>query len=462
MADNVDGVPIRHEKGNFWKQILNEVAAQATRRLPTNKRLLVVGDSYSGKTSLISKLRTPGDDNYKKGAGLKYTYLDVHDEERDEHTRLNVWIQDGSSHFNNLLKFVFTSESVKDLMIAICVDMCKPWRIIDSLEKWNRILHEHLHSLHLPAKELNAMEAKLSNDFQAYRDVEIDEEKIKKNSSESDELNTPLGDKVLTSNLGIPIIVIVTKSDHMTTLEKDYRDEHFDFIQKNIREFCLKCGAALLYTSSKESCNISTLYKYILHRLYGFPLRVPPQIIDKDAIFIPMGWDNINKISILNEHIKTFNSNDSFKDHIKKPPSRKTTTQDKEIIAEDEQSFLEAQLVALNNAIPAASTAVSQRPQIPADPRNPRIPTSLSPGQHKGPRPGMPNTKTKIDPTKGASAPNSSETVLANFFNSLLNKNTTGKTLKSANPALGTSRSDVQAELERMSKSTAVEKESDA
>ena len=36
-----------------------------------------------------------------------------------------------------------------------------------------------------------------------------------------------------------------------------------------------------------------------------------------------MGWDNNNKISILNEHIKTFNSNDPLKDHIKKPPSRK-------------------------------------------------------------------------------------------------------------------------------------------
>ena len=49
---------------------------------------------------------------------------------------------------------------------------------------------------------------------------------------------------------------------------------------------CKSGGAALLYTSSKEGCNISILYKYLLHRLYDFPLRTPAQIVDKDAIFM--------------------------------------------------------------------------------------------------------------------------------------------------------------------------------
>lgn len=59
-----------------------------------------------------------------------------------------------------------------------------------------------------------------------------------------------------------------------------------------------------------------------------------------------------------------------------------------------------------------------------------------------------------MDPTKtAAAAQNSSETVLANFFNSLLNKNST-KGVKGA-PA---NRSDVQAELEKMSKKPKEEK----
>ena len=43
----------------------------------------VVGDDCCGKTNLISKLRTPGEEELRKGAGLEYTYLDIHDEERD-------------------------------------------------------------------------------------------------------------------------------------------------------------------------------------------------------------------------------------------------------------------------------------------------------------------------------------------------------------------------------------------
>ena len=33
------------------------------------------------------------------------------------------------------------------------------------------------------------------------------------------------------------------QTDCMSTLEKEneYREEHFDFIQKNLRKFCLKC-----------------------------------------------------------------------------------------------------------------------------------------------------------------------------------------------------------------------------
>lgn len=42
-----------------------------------------LGDDGCGKTSLITRLRTPGDDELKKGAGLEYTYLNIHDEERD-------------------------------------------------------------------------------------------------------------------------------------------------------------------------------------------------------------------------------------------------------------------------------------------------------------------------------------------------------------------------------------------
>ena len=44
-------------------------------------------------------------------------------------------------------------------------------------------------------------------------------------------------------NIGIPIIVCVTKVDCINQLEKDFdfKEEHWDFIQMHLRRFCLQC-----------------------------------------------------------------------------------------------------------------------------------------------------------------------------------------------------------------------------
>lgn len=48
----------------------------------------------------------------------------------------------------------------------------------------------------------------------------------------------------------------------------------------------LSDGAALLYTSMKENKNLDLLYKYLVHRLYGFPFDMLAQVVDKDSVFM--------------------------------------------------------------------------------------------------------------------------------------------------------------------------------
>ncbi|CAF5065467.1 unnamed protein product, partial [Rotaria socialis] len=58
-----------------------------------------------------------------------------------------------------------------------------------------------------------------------------------------DEQNVlPLADGIFKKSFGIPIIIVITKSDAMSTLEKenDYDDQHFEFLQYHIRNFCLE------------------------------------------------------------------------------------------------------------------------------------------------------------------------------------------------------------------------------
>ena len=127
-------------------------------------------------------------------------------------------------------------------------------------------------------------------------------------------------------NSGFPKVAsLVLQCDAISVLEKehDYRDEHFDFIQSHIRKFCLQYGAALIYASVKENKNIDLVYKYIVQKLYGFPYKIPAVVVEKDAVFIPAGWDNDKKIGILHENFQTLKAEDNFEDIITKPPVRK-------------------------------------------------------------------------------------------------------------------------------------------
>ncbi|XP_015709445.1 cytoplasmic dynein 1 light intermediate chain 1 isoform X1 [Coturnix japonica] len=363
---------------NLWSCILSEVSTRSRSKLPSGKSVLLLGEDGAGKTSLIGKIQ--GIEEYKKGRGMEYLYLNVHDEDRDDQTRCNVWILDGDLYHKGLLKFAMESNSLKDTLVMLVVDMSRPWTAMDSLQKWASVVRERIDKLKIPPEEMKEMEQKLVRDFQEY--VEPGEDfpasPQRRNTSlqddKDDSVILPLGADTLTCNLGIPVVVVCTKCDAISVLEKehDYRDEHFDFIQSHIRRFCLQYGAALIYTSVKENKNIDLVYKYLVHKLYGFPFNVPAVVVEKDAVFIPAGWDNDKKIGILHENFQTLKAEDSFEDSIRKPPVRKFV-HEKEIVAEDDQVFLMKLQSQLAKQPPtAAGRPVDASPRVPGgSPRTP-------------------------------------------------------------------------------------------
>merc|ERR1719347_193598 len=154
----------------------------------------------------------------------------------------------------------------------------------------------------------------------------------------------PLAEDTLTRNLGLDLIVVVTKTDYMADLERDYdyKEEHFDFIQQAVRKFCLQYGASLFYVSVKDDKNCDLLYKYLVHRIYGFPFRTPALVVEKDAVFIPAGWDSSKKIGILYENMHSVKPDQYYTDVIAKPMVRKhanSNNREVEIVAEDMQLF---------------------------------------------------------------------------------------------------------------------------
>ncbi|RZF33181.1 hypothetical protein LSTR_LSTR004867 [Laodelphax striatellus] len=438
---------------NLWTSILSEVQTRGSTKLPSCKSVLVLGDNESGKTTLIAKLQ--GVEDPKKGSGLEYAYIDVRDEYREDHTRLSVWVLDGEPSHAHLLRFALTPTSFPHTLVMFVVAMTTPWSLLEQLENWATVLHDHIDRLKIPPDQLQEYSTQCTRRWQEYvdqgEDLDLDSplRRTSRNLDGEDGVDGdifPLGEGVLTRNLGLDIVVVVTKTDYMSTLEKesDYRDEYFDFIQQWIRRFCLQYGAGLFYTSAKEDKNCDLLYKYLTHRIYGFPFRTPALVVEKDAVLIPSGWDSMKKISILFENMQSMKPDDYYRDVIAPPVTRKTVTRESEIQAEEEQSFLSKQLALLQQGAPP------MRPESQM-----RSPAGV---QKTGDRriQGSPS----MDPTKPGAA-GSGEGVLANFFNSLLHKKT-GHDL-STSPAAAAAvqhspvdkaamRSDAAAELDRLTR----------
>lgn len=453
------------ERQNIWSSILKQVQASLPNKLPSHKLLLVLGDNESGKTTLIAKIQ--GNDDPKKGSGLEYHYLYVRDEYREDQTRLGVWVLDGDPWHRNLLKFVLTEETIENTTVLLTASMTTPWTLLDSLQSWATLLEEHLTRLRLPPSTIEKNRLRVLRRFQDYiepgDEIEGVSSPLRRTSvtvgdDSAVDSGLPLGDDTLTSNLGLDVIVVITKTDYMSTLEKnyDFKDEHFDFIQQAVRKFCLRYGAALFYTSVKEDKNCDLLYKYLVHRIYGFPFKTPALVVEKDGVFIPSGWDNDKKIAILYENITSASPDDPYSEVITKPMTRKPLQREPEVLAEGDQAFLARQLALLNQQAPTpgrATDAAAARTPVGVQKSAER----RLPGSHGVPSPGKKETEfAKLSQADGAKGGN--EGVLQNFFNSLLNRKTgPGSTpIRTADKSL--MRNDAAAELERMTRSIAKSK----
>ena len=350
---------------------MKQVQNSATNKLPSNKAVLILGEDESGKTSLIAKMQ--GNEELRKGSGLEYHHLLVRDEYRDEQTRLGLWVMDGDIFHQNLLTFALNEETIADTSVIITASMTTPWSLLDSLEKWADVLANHIDRLNLSSTDRQKLRARQEKRFLEYispgDEIEglvqspIKTRDMNESFCEADATSTrELPDGVLARNLGVDIIICVTKTDYMTSLEKnlDYKEEHFDFIQQSIRKFCLLYGASLFYVSAKMNKNTDLLFKYLVHRIYGLPFKTPALVVEKDALFIPCGWDNEKKISILYENIQTVSPDDTFDKVISKPDQMSLTGQEVEVTAEEDQNFLAKMQSQLTQNIPSSANSPAQ------------------------------------------------------------------------------------------------------
>ncbi|GFZ44532.1 hypothetical protein JCM24511_02255 [Saitozyma sp. JCM 24511] len=143
----------------------------------------------------------------------------------------------------------------------------------------------------------------------------------------------PLGPGTLTLNsAGVPIVVVLTRADLMDSAGEGLGmkgaawEERTDWVQQVLRTICLAYGASLFYTAPTQPTTYTLLRSYLLHRLYSIPppltsdnsaaqsapiptshasARFPfphrANVLDRDAVMVPSGWDSWGKINVLRE-----------------------------------------------------------------------------------------------------------------------------------------------------------------
>lgn len=351
------------EETKIWSTILQEVRQTDTKKLPANKSILVLGDNETGKTTLVAKMA--GLDTPKKGSGLEYNFIEIRDEYREDSTKLGAWILDGDLKHVNLLNFALTEPNFEHSCCLLVASMSQPWNIMKSLETWANILEEHIESLNIKPTKLKQCKQKMMLKFLNYvsstdevegklvagvnkLDLSKQSNSANRRDSQIDPLNetnnsvNELDKNTLSRNLGIDIVVVITKTDQISVLEKDYdyTEETFDFIQQAIRKFCLQFGASLFYVSAKVNKNCDLLYKYLAHRIYDLPFKTSASVVDRDAIFVPAGWDNEKKISILYDNIRSADPDDDYNLFISERVNPSQAQKDVEIEAESDQDLL--------------------------------------------------------------------------------------------------------------------------
>ncbi|KAH6577389.1 hypothetical protein BASA62_000926 [Batrachochytrium salamandrivorans] len=304
--------------GEIWSTILGQAATAGTTKSVLCKTLLVCGENSAIKTALVDDLirSSPGktsiDTFDTSDMGLGYLYLDVNDDENEAVSRIGIYQLSGDPAYHSLTDFTLTNETISDSLAIITLDWNKPWQFVESLNLWLGLLEQHVDQI---SKENPNTVTELKQTLEAYYRgyTESDDTIHRIMGSTSDSFSptqlepSDRGADRLSGSYSLPLGAGGTEQEHRHTYH-----------------CCLsscRVGASLFYISNQRPETMSNLRSYIFHRLLsnnpqtsiatdnvvtrpglaGYEFTLPAQMIERDAVLIPSGWDSWGKIKVLRD-----------------------------------------------------------------------------------------------------------------------------------------------------------------
>ncbi|KAK9456598.1 dynein light intermediate chain-domain-containing protein [Dipodascopsis uninucleata] len=252
----------------------------------------------------------------KTDSGIGYTYLAVSDSDQDElllkihiYTIVHVY-----TAYGKLLTDVLNRQDVniENVSVVVLLDWGNPRRWIRDFAFCLRFLKHTV----LPGVDAEKLEAGLASSLQQYK------RRMIMPFTGSDQLVSVSKDEIAVSfeegeydiPLGIELLVVAMHPEKIDILERQYgrKDDEFDFIQQFLRTILLKHGASLLYLSERSN-NLFPMLLYLAscvtklsaaqskNHLLNIAYSVKPNVVDRDSILTPSGWDSWSKIKMIRE-----------------------------------------------------------------------------------------------------------------------------------------------------------------
>ncbi|PSK42530.1 hypothetical protein B9Z65_4444 [Elsinoe australis] len=292
----------------IWPTLLSTVSTSS--RLP-RKQLLLLGGTPQSQTDLIATLaparppppsrrdrtRTPRPVPLANAHALGYTYRDLPTSDgEDVLARLNVYtLPDASGAYAPLVKRLLTAETIPHTSVAVLLDWSRPWDFAAEVRAWVLLLKKALQGL--GREEEDALdgnrEAWMGRREEGQRSEIVDTVGGGK---------MPLGQGEFDEALGLQVNFVVGEVGEMERLERErgWKEGEFDFVLQFLRTVGLKLGAGVVYRAPGAEGEVrGVVLGGLVEEERGE--RVRHNVVDRESVVVPPGWDSWGKIRVLRE-----------------------------------------------------------------------------------------------------------------------------------------------------------------
>jgi len=244
--------------------------------------VLVIGDSGSGKSSLVQSFLKPNSTKVPKPTfALEYSFARRKnaggDKGGDAKTLAHIWELGGDIYEPKLLEVALTVDNLSTAAVIICVDLSKPQDSFASMKQWISTIRGHLANKYSGLKGGNSKQQAAANEM---KDASM---------GAYGSLENPHGDAGKYRPSEVPICIMACKYDQFRT---KFNSSDRRSLMQTLRFAAHYHGASLVVTSTTDSSGKDALRAYMNNVCFGVSMKAVCEVSSDRPCCVTAGKDS--------------------------------------------------------------------------------------------------------------------------------------------------------------------------